>query len=522
MKIVTVQQMRAIEKAADQNGLSYVDMMNNAGTNLGHWVDTTFRKTSNNVVLGLVGGGNNGGDTLIALTYLAKRGWIVFAYLVKARDPDDPCLLNFLSAGGKTTSVDADISRAHLTELISHTGIILDGMLGIGFKPPLSSDFKHFMSTVLDLIAKHPHKPKIIAVDCPSGVDCTNGIVEEAVIPADFTTCMAAAKSGLLKFPAFSYCGTLVEIPIGLPDEFTPLTGINSEVFMFKDAANLLPSRPLDAHKGTFGTCQILAGSSSYPGAAFLAGKAAYLSGAGLVEVLANSDLRCTLSGSFPEAIWSELPDNELKLLEKLKIRAKNQNALLVGPGIGTTLEMKLLFSMIVSLYAARKINYPLVIDADGLRLLSTIDGWWQELPQDTILTPHPGEMAELCHESISEIQTSRITIASEFAIRWRKIIVLKGAITVIADPTGNTYCIPVATSALSTAGTGDILAGLVAGFRAQGTPATDACLLATSLHADAGLLAYEAYDQTFSVTACDILSTIPESLMKLKNYRQP
>ncbi len=346
--------------------------------------------------------------------------------------------------------------------------------------------------------------------------------MEEAVIPADFTACMAAVKSVLLKFPAFSYCGTLVEIPIGLPDEFTPLTGINSEVFMFKDAANLLPSRPLDAHKGTFGTCQILAGSSSYPGAAFLAGKAAYLSGAGLVEVLANSDLRCTLSGSIPEAIWSELPDNELKLLEKFKIRAKNQNALLVGPGIGTTLEMKLLFSMIVSLYAARKINYPLVIDADGLRLLSTIDGWWQDLPQDTILTPHPGEMAERCHESISEIQTSRITVASELAIRWRKTIVLKGAITVIADATGNTYCIPVATSALSTRGTGDILAGLVAGFRAQGIPATVACLLATSLHADAGLLAYEAYDQTFSVTACDILSTIPESLMKLKNYRQP
>ncbi|MBN1328075.1 MAG: NAD(P)H-hydrate dehydratase, partial [Candidatus Heimdallarchaeota archaeon] len=189
----------------------------------------------------------------------------------------------------------------------------------------------------------------------------------------------------------------------------------------------------------------------------------------------------------------------------------------LVGPGIGTSSEAKFLFNSIFSLYKSKFINLPLVIDAEGLRLLKRIRNWWTALPKETVLTPHPGEMSDLCELSISEIQSSRIEAASLFAEKWQKTIVLKGAITIIADPKGNTYSIPVATPALSTAGTGDTLAGLIAGFLAQGMQATEASLLSTSIHAKAGLLAEEEFNQNYSPTAGIILKKIPEAISYLK-----
>jgi NAD(P)H-hydrate epimerase len=517
MKVVTVLEMREIEQAADNAGISYKSMLENAGNNLGEWIHTNFGKSDAHVVMGLIGSGNNGGDTLVALSYLAKRGWLSIAYLVKPRRLDDPYLAALVEAGGKQVASTQDQSGAFLSGMIRHAGIILDGILGTGFKPPLEDDLRKTLGKIPQVIADNAVKPVIIAVDCPSGVDCVDGEVDKATLPTDYTACMAAVKSGLLKFPAFAYCGELVSLPIGLPKDFPLLTSKAVEIIEHQSARKYLPIRPKDGHKGTFGTCLILAGSRSYPGAAFLAGKAAYLSGTGLVEMIGDECLRLQLAGRFPEAIWAEYPGNDAQIEELITTKSRTTTAILVGPGIGRSDHASMLVNSIIQAIASKYPDQSLIIDADGLRIIKTIERWWEKMPDQTILTPHPGEMAVLTGLSVAEVQSDRVAIASHHAKLWQKTIILKGAVTIIAGPNGYCTIIPIASPALATAGTGDVLAGLVTGFCAQGVKSTEAAILAAYIHASAGQLAEKQYGQSFSATATDVLDHIPPVLAQLK-----
>jgi len=158
----------------------------------------------------------------------------------------------------------------------------------------------------------------------------------------------------------------------------------------------------------------------------------------------------------------------------------------------------------------------PLVIDADGLKLLSLVKDWPQILPKDTILTPHPGEMSVLTGLEVADIQADRLEIARKYAIEWGQVVVLKGAMTVVADPSGQVYVIPVATAALARAGTGDVLAGLIVGLRAQGVTALDAAIAGAWIHAQAGLAAIDLVGHPASVLAGDVLASVPEVLREM------
>lgn len=204
IKLVTVAEMRAIEQEANINGLTFADMMQNAGQGLGQWVYEKFRTGKS--VIGLVGSGNNGGDTLVALDFLSRKGWNTCAYLVRPRPADDP-----LMVWGKETSTaiiepgeDGDL--ALLEHKLGEADIILDGVIGTSFQLPLKAELALSLSQIKALIAKQTHGIHILAVDCPSGVDCETGEAAPECIPAETTICMAAAKMGLLE-PGFSVRG---------------------------------------------------------------------------------------------------------------------------------------------------------------------------------------------------------------------------------------------------------------------------------------------------------------------------
>ena len=538
MKLVTVSQMQKIEKEADSGGLTYDLMMENAGQGLADIVLDRFMDDAEPEALGLVGSGNNGGDTLVALTALVEAGWKARAYLVKRKKDD--LIKRFLEAGGEVLSGDKAFEQ--LAESIETADAILDGVLGTGTKLPLKKDVAELLEEVNEILDALDEPPLVIAVDCPSGVDCDTGEAAAETIPADLTVTMAAVKQGLLKMPAFEYAGNLEVVDIGLSADLNTLKDVNTEVANEDSVSALLPERALDSHKGTFGTALIAAGSVNYTGAVLLAGEAAYRAGAGLVTLAVPAPVHAALAGQIPEATWVLLPQamgvvasNASEVLMKNIERA---TALLIGPGFGnesTTKEFieNILSGKSVPKKSAVRIGFlheenekkeeansilpPMVVDADGLKLLAQIKDWNTKLPALTILTPHPGEMAVLTGLSKADIQQDRQEIARKYAKEWGHIVVLKGAFTSIASPDGRVTVIPVASSALARAGTGDVLAGMIVGLRAQGLDAFDAAVAGAWIHAQAGLYAADNLGTTASVLASEVLNSISDVLSDLE-----
>jgi NAD(P)H-hydrate epimerase len=357
----------------------------------------------------------------------------------------------------------------------------------------------------------------VVAVDCPSGVDCDTGETAPNCIHADLTACMAAVKGGLLRMPAFGLLGDLRMVDIGLPANFPPLKAIARAVIDKDFVRAVLPERPPDAHKGTFGTALIVAGSREYTGAAWLAGKAAYRIGAGLVTIGVPESIHAALAGHLPEATWLLLPEKDggidAAAVEILQANLNRANALLLGPGFGMREGTAKFLEELIE--GAAKLP-PTVIDADGLKLLSKITKWPKKLPADSILTPHPGEMAVLSGMSKDEIQASRVEVAEQYAKGWGHVVVLKGAFTVIASPEGRVGVIPVASPALARAGTGDVLAGMMAGLLAQGAAPFEAACAGAWLHAQTGLAAAHMRNPA-SVLAGELIEEIPLVLNSLK-----
>ena len=538
MKLVTVTQMQAIEKEADAHGLTYGMMMENAGQGLADVVLDLFFDEMEPEVVGLVGPGNNGGDTLVAMTALIEEGWKAHAYLVKRRKDD--LVRRFTDAGGEVIASKDGFDQ--LAEAIEVADVLLDGVLGTGIRLPLKKDVAELLSEVNDVLDSLDEAPLVLAVDCPSGVDCDTGEVAEETIAADLTVTMAAVKQGLLKLPAFEYAGELEVVDIGLSNDLESLNAVTAEVAEANLVAALLPERPLEAHKGTFGTALIAAGSVNYTGAAVLAGEAAYRVGAGLVTLAVPAPLHGALAGHFPEATWVLLPHEAGRVSENASdVLAKNfeqASALLLGPGFGTETTTKVFLENLLAGRSAQKkaaarIGFvhveakpaeetennlpPMVIDADGLKLLAQIRDWAAKLPPFSILTPHPGEMSVLTGLSKEEIQEDRQNIALKFAKEWGHVVVLKGAFTVIASPDGRLTMIPVASPALARAGTGDVLAGLVVGLRAQGLDAFDSAVAGAWIHAQAGLYAADDLGTAASVLAGDVLNSVPDVISDLE-----
>jgi len=535
MKLVSVEQIRNFEKEANDNGLTYQKMMENAGRGLGkeiHEISHSHNKEDSKI-LGLVGPGNNGSDTLIALCYLAEQEANVTACLINRKNEDDQLLKKFNSLGGKTIFCE-EKKNFELSDLIKNCEILVDGVLGTGFKLPLKAEIKLPLQNVNKILNELEDRPIVIAVDCPSGIDNDTGGVSDETIPADYTICMAAIKQGLLKIPAYEFIGKLRVVDIGFNEKNSSFNSVKRRVANQKLINSFIQKRPLDAHKGTFGTALIVAGSLNYTGAALLAGKAAYRIGVGLVTLGIPSLLHAPLAGHFPEATWLLLP-NEMGSIagSAASVVMKNfekANALLVGCGFGTedsTYEFleDLLCNSVKTKKNQERIGFvknlrkddlaqnykipPLVIDADGLNLLAKIPEWSKILPENTILTPHPGEMETLTGVSKEKIQANRSSVAEHFAKEWQQIVVLKGAFTIIASPDGSTTTIPVATPALARAGSGDVLAGMIVGYRAQGMDAYRSAIVGAWYHAIAGLLAADSMGGVTSIIAGDIIEAI-------------
>lgn len=520
MKLVSVAEMVAIEQEANASGLSYAQMMENAGEALARLLLDEYGFLEEEGALGLIGSGNNGGDTLIALEILSRDGWKCSAVILRPRSPDDPLIARLTASGGMVYSISEGSQVSMLLALLDTHGLLLDGILGTGFRLPLKSDLAEMLGAVQTKLNSMANPPAVVAVDCPSGVDCDTGECALESLPAEMTVTMAAYKQGLFKFPAHQLAGLIRLVPIGLPQGGESLKAwkrVRSFIPEMEWVRDCLPERSPTAHKGSFGTAVIAAGSQNYTGAAWLAGQAAYRIGAGLVTMAVPRSLYAILAGNFPEATWLPLPEENGAISREactlLVENLKRATSLLVGPGVGLNKSTAGFISDLLDI----KDLPPVIFDADGLKLLSNVPDWPHRLPAGSVLTPHPGEMSVLTGLPVAQVQARRLELARQMSVEWNKVLVLKGAFSIVAAPDGAAALIPVASPALARAGTGDVLAGLVAGLLAQGVPAFRAATAAAWIHGQAGLWAANQTGNTASVLAGDVLAAISQVISSLQ-----
>lgn len=481
MKVVTVAEMVAIEQRAERDyGLTSPILMDHAGRSVAEAVQARLEGEVGGLrVLVLAGPGNNGGDGRVAARYLSASGATVAIYDWKSGQ---------LESGGISEALGDDQSR--LSAELATSDVVLDALLGTGHARPLAPT----MASALALVGQERARRRdlyVVAVDLPSGLNADSGAIDPGTLAADLTVTLALPKVGLLLFPGASYVGELQVGSIGLPDDMPVEAGI----VMLDDGmiSPLLPSRPLDGNKGTFGKVMALVGSPNYIGAAYLVCGAAARIGAGLVTLATVRELAPYYATMLPEITYIQLPPDSSPPQERARAvleQLDGYHALVVGPGLGQAQTAAgLLDRLFAGLMALAPDKRPrLIVDADGLNYLATLDHWWQRLPPRTVLTPHPGEMTRLRGgASVSGGGADRLAVVREASRDWGHIVVLKGAYTLVASPDGSLRINGNANPALATAGTGDVLAGTTAGLLAQGMEPYDAASVAVYLHALAG-----------------------------------
>ena len=482
MEIVTISEMRQIETEGFEAGTSYAAMVCMVGRAIAKRITEKF-PSSDVVVVGLIGKGNNGADTIVALSELKAAGRKVAAVMTDDRHEDMYCEILRREAI-ETVPFDPASSSNRCFDLLREADVILDGIFGIGFRPPLPDRFRSFFKR---LNARN-FAAKIVAVDCASGIHCDTGEADEDALTADETIAIHAVKIGQLFGKAAAVSGKITTVRMDLAPDLPVYSRIQRRWLTESFIRRLIQRRPDISHKGAFGMTRVFGGCENYLGAVSLSAEAAYRIGAGLVEIISSETVRNAVGGRLIEVIWDVYSGNEnddRRLLES-RLPDKERSAWLVGPGFGTGREATAFLDQFFAPEILGKMRCP-VIDADALNYLAGHAELLKRLPPNAVLTPHPGEMARLCGCSIAAVQANRIRLAEEKAREWNAIVVLKGAYTCIAAPHGATYVAPFANAVLAKAGSGDVLSGSIAGLIAQGYAPLDAALAAVWFHGRAG-----------------------------------
>jgi ADP-dependent NAD(P)H-hydrate dehydratase / NAD(P)H-hydrate epimerase len=511
MKIVTAAEMREIDRVTTERfGVPSLTLMENAGIAVANLVLSQYSHAKR---IGVVcGKGNNGGDGFVAARKLREAGREVVVLLLA--DPGELCgdaaeMFRRMAQVPVTAKSHDELAAAK--SRLSAVEVLVDAILGTGFRPPVSGLYAQAIAAV------NANGLPVVAVDIPSGADAdVMGSQTGAVVRADAIATFTAPR------PAHVF-GALTDGPtviahIGSPEEAIT-SPLHLNLITPNEIAPLIGPRPRDANKGSFGHVLVIGGSLGKAGAAAMAGMSALRTGAGLSTVTTPKSVLATVAGFHPEVMTEPCEETDagtisLRALEYAHMDnlVKGKTVLAVGPGISRHAETSEFVRTVVQKYAM-----PIVLDADGLNAFEGVAVKLNGKGRALVITPHPGEMARLTGLSIPEVQRDRVGIARTFAREHDVIVVLKGHRTLIAQPDGEVWVNTTGNPGMATGGTGDVLTGMVAGMIAQNpSRVVEAVTGAVYLHGLAGDVACESMGEQ-SLVATDLIKALPEAFRRVR-----
>ncbi|MDO4481758.1 MAG: NAD(P)H-hydrate dehydratase [Bacillota bacterium] len=496
------------ETAIKERGIPGEGLMETAGSKLYRSVLKSLKEIDGSRCVIVCGAGNNGGDGYVAARLLKECGIkeSVFS-LVDTKKLSGDALLNFeryTAMGGETKILNSDKNMNDFILSSEAADVIVDAVFGTGISREIGGNAKR----VIDII--NSSGKYVVSVDIPSGIGADDGRIYGVSVKADKTVTFQMNKLGMCIEPGRTMAGKVEVEDIGLPEDLCREEKGIVYIMEEKDAAKLLPKRNVLMNKGDAGKVLIAAGSRGMAGAAVLAARAAYRSGAGLVKVAAVWDVVQIIQAAVPEAtclILDEDVNNNIKLISK---EAEAYDAVAVGPGLGRSENAVRLVEHII-----RNISKPLLLDADAINIVSENPDMLREHRGRVVMTPHPGEMGRLIGCSAKEVNENRVRIAQSFASEYNVTLVLKGSGSVIACPDGTVYVNPTGSPSMATAGSGDVLSGITGAFLAAGLSDRDSILLGTYVHGLSGELCSREYGE-YGTTASDIAEFAGIALKKL------
>ncbi len=505
MRVVTCDEMRAMDSEAIHTiGIPSLVLMENAGTAIVRVLEDEYSSLTDRRVHVLAGSGNNGGDGFVVARHLLNRGCRVRVYFVGGRLSSE-CQHNyevFERLGGEVYRMDSQ-SVPKLRFSLSLGGIVVDALLGTGFRGQLTGLAADIVETV------NASGLPVTAVDVPTGCSADTGAVEGPAIRAVKTVVLGCLKQGLLLYPAAEYVGVRKVVDIGIPRSLEP----DSRKYLLTAENTSLPSRAAHGHKGTFGHALVVAGSRRYAGAAALASQACLRSGAGVVTLAVPE----SIYGRFPpsEVITVPVPDTSLGAFgsvsqDALVSMLSGKDVLILGCGLSGEGETAACVRTLLETWKG-----PLVLDADGINALQgqldVLEFAAEDVRQQWVLTPHPGELGRLVGRSAVDIDRQRVEEAAAFSERFGVNVVLKGVPTIVAGQ--QQLCFNTSGNhGMASAGTGDVLSGIIGGLLCQGASGWDAAAAGVFVHGSAGDEAVE-HGGCRGLVAGDIINALPAVL---------
>lgn len=488
--IVTKKEMQAIDAyTMDKIGIPSAVLMERAALSVVEEIERL--NVSHGRVLIVVEGGNNGGDGLAVGRILLERGYKVDIYYIGGFEKVSQgfqqqwSILHHMGVRFRKTIPNKEYV------------VIVDGIFGVG----LSREVQGVQKKAIEAM-NHMDAVKV-AIDIPSGIDATTGEVLGTAFYADYTVTFGLKKLGMFFLDGIDACGTVICKPIGFPAQ--ALAHVKPMIYAYDNSdLDKLPKRVNNSNKGTYGRVAVIAGSKNMSGAAFLCSKAAYSTGAGLVKIYTHESNRTILQSQLPEAVMMTYDDYE-GALACIEDALQWATVIVVGPGLGVdTVSERMLYELLMNA------EVPMVVDADALNILSNNIELLRTSSVQIIMTPHMKEMSRLIQRPVEEIAKNRFAIAREFAKKMQVTLVLKDAKSIATNGGQQTYMNLAGNNGMSTGGSGDVLAGIIAGMLAGGLTLADAARMGTYVHCRAGDLAAERKGN-YAMLASDIISYIGE-----------
>ncbi len=517
MNALTSGEMAELDRlAAEEFGIPTAVLMENAGRRVAEVVADVVCPRGRRCAV-LAGKGSNGGDGLVAARHLANRGWRVEVFLL-AREEEltgEPRRnLALAREAGVEVAPVVSMALAGVRERLREADVIVDAIFGTGFRGQP-------MGLAAQLIeAANASSAPVVAVDIPSGVDADSGAVRGAAVSATATVTMGLPKIGLLVYPGAACAGRVYVADIGYPQALVERLRPGTRAVTAEMVREVLPPRPADSHKGTYGRVLILAGSVGFSGAPSLCALGALRAGAGLVTLAVSEAIYPIVAAREFEAMPHPLPAEDGGVGEgawdRLAALAAEADVLAVGPGLGRRPAVGRLVRRLLA-----ESTTPLVLDADALNVLAGADDVLARSRAQKILTPHPGEMARLLGSTTAAVQEDRLRAAREAARRFAAVVVLKGARTVVAAPEGQTSIVPVGNPAMATGGMGDVLTGAIAALVGQHLPLPAAAWAGAYLHGLAGDLVAEQVGPA-GILAREVADALPRARSALHRVPPP